>query len=270
MFCNNCGKKLTDDASFCDACGTKVVVATDVSTESASNTFQTSTNPILGDALTTLKGFFSKDTVKTVGKSAKSQGMEWLIIASISMIVYAFALAANVKQVINYLLGSMASLFGDEIYNFGSCFLYGLLISAGTYFLMSLAIYAAMRFLLKKDISVKNILNLVATASLPLTTAHLINIALGFVWMPFVVVFLTVSLIATAVLLYVGMQKATKLDKSPFVTYLGIWIAVVLVVIIFINLVTKSIISNTANDLVDSLGNGLFSGGISNLFDMFG
>ena len=24
MFCSNCGKKLNDDAKFCDACGTKV------------------------------------------------------------------------------------------------------------------------------------------------------------------------------------------------------------------------------------------------------
>lgn len=270
MFCNNCGKNLTDGVKFCDGCGAQVGVVTSTQNEPENVSVQKSDNPIFKDTLRTLKGFFSKNTVKTIGEAAKNEGMEWLILGLISMMVYAFALALNVKQIIDSLLGSVGDLLGDSLYKFGSWFLYGLLISVGIYFLMSLSIYGAVKLIFKKDVSIKSVLNLVATASLPMTAAYLINIVFGFIWTPFIIIFSTVSLIATAVLLYVGMQKLEKLDKSPFVTYLGIWTVLTAIVVIVISLVVKSVIDGAINDLTSSLGSSLFGGGMSDLFDLFG
>lgn len=168
MFCSICGKNLTDDAKFCDGCGAQVGVVTNTQNEPVNVSVQKSDNPIFKDTLRTLRGFFSKNTVKTIGEAAKSVGMEWSILGLISMVVYAFALAINVKQIIDSLLGPVADLLGDSLYNFGSLFLYGLLIGVGTYFLMSFSMYGAVKLIFKKNVSIKSVLNLVATASLPM------------------------------------------------------------------------------------------------------
>lgn len=270
MFCNNCGKNLSEGARFCDECGAQVGVANPVSIESTNVPAPKEDNPIFKDTAKTLKGFFSKNTVKTVGESAKSIGMEWILIGLMSALVYSFALALNVKQIIDSLLGSVSDLISGSLYNFGSWFLYGLLICIGTYFLMSVCIYGAMKLIFKKEISIKNVLNLVSTASLPLTVAYLLNIIFGFLWTPFIIIFSVVALIATAVLLYVGIQKFEKLEKSPYITYVGIWAVVVAIIVIIISVITKNVIDGAVSDLMGSLGNNLFGGGMSDLFDLFG
>lgn len=269
MYCKNCGKPLSDNAQFCSGCGAQVGVINQASNEPTGTPVQKAGNPTLGAALKTIKGFFSKDTVKTVGESAKSQGAEWVIIELISAVVYSFALALNVKQIMDALLGAVSSVIGDSIYKFGPLFLYGLLISVGTYFLLSICTFGAMKLVLKKNVSIKSVLNLVATASLPLTVAYLLNMIFGFLWTPFVLIFFLSALIATAVLLYVGIQKLDKLEKSPYIAYICIWTVVIAVIVIVISIITKSVIDSAISDLTSSLSNSLFGGKTSDLFSLF-
>lgn len=67
----------------------------------------------------------------------------------------------------------------------------------------------------------------------------------GFIWAPFIIVFFVVALVLTAVLLYVGMQKLDKLDKSPFMAYAGIWTVVTLifVLVLFIIIIPLPLLS---------------------------
>lgn len=273
MFCNNCGKNLADGAKFCDACGAQVGVATGEVTTNSNLQVETAENPIFKDTLKTVKGFFSKNTVKTIGDAAKSQGMEWTVLGLISMLVYALALAVNVKQILESALGIASEFLINSLYKFGTWFLYGLLISAGTYFLTSILMYAAIKLIFKKSISFRSVLNLVAAASLPMTTAYLINIIFGFIWIPAVIIFSAASVIATSVLLYIGMQKLEKIEKSPFAAYVGIMTMVIAVIVIAVVLAVKSAVDGAISDITSSLTgtltNGLLNGGVSDLIDLF-
>ena len=260
MFCKYCGKGLADDAKFCDGCGSRL---DGVRVESDPSAFGVDIRSILGNCLATLKGFFSKNTVKTVGESAKSTGWEWIVFALASALAYALALAVNIKQGINDLLGSFANItldtlsdsYGVEIYNFGNWFLYGLLISIGTYLLMSILLFLVTKYVFKKNVSIVCVLNLVATASLPLTVAYVLNMLLGLMWLPLVIVVSIAALVMTALLLYVGMQKLDKLDTSPLWAYTGIWAVIVAIILVII----CSAVNAAVEDLVSTASSGLGS-----------
>lgn len=276
MFCSKCGKNLEEGVKFCDECGTHLDIA-QVETEKANNQSNVITaNPTFQEFTKSLKGFFSKDTVKTVGMAARSTGNEWSIFAFLSTIIYAFALSINIKQMMDSLLGTLSSVIGSEIYNFGTCFFYGILISVGTFLLMGFAIFGAMKLILKKSAGMKNIFNLVSVASLPMSLAHLLNMLVGFVYWPAILILSTVSILATAILLYVGIQKLDKLEKSPFLAYISIWTVVVSLVIIIVSVVTKNIVQGLFEGMMSSTVDGLFGsgtsdtlGGISDFLDMF-
>lgn len=253
MFCSKCGKNLTDGARFCDGCGAQVDGMNSNPNEIPKTQVQTAGNSTVNNALGTVKGFFSKDTVKTVCESAQSKGMEWLILGAVSALVYGLALYLNFEQVIESILGSTSGMFDVGL---EKLFFYGLLISVGVFFLMSVTIYGAMKLVLKKEVSFTSVLNLVAAASLPMTIAHAGNIIFGYIWIPMIDVLSLVAITATAVLLYVGMQKLEKLDRSPFAAYVGVWTIVVAVIVI----VFQIFIREAATSVLD---------GIGDIFDFF-
>ncbi len=275
MFCSNCGKNLPDDVKFCDGCGAQIGAAP---ASAAPASAVPAPNPMIQNFLKVLKGIFSKNTVKTVGEAAQSHGSEWILLALISWLTYTFALCTNVYssiyQVFNSLIntamkatGEMGGMLGmgdyvktaiktavGQIYNFGSCFLYGLLISVGVYFLMSFAIFAMMKVVFKKNIGLINVFNLVSAASLPLGAIWLLNLVLGLLWMPLVSILSVVGFVAFAILLYVGIQKLAKLETSPFLAYVGTWGVVAAIVVIVVCLVAGSTLGNAMN-MLENLGN---------------
>lgn len=268
MFCSNCGKNLADDARFCDGCGAQLGAP---AAAPAAVAPQKAQNPMFNNFLNNVKGVFSKNTVKTVGEAAKSTGMEWIIAMAISAVVYAFALAVNLKQiimsVIKSVVGGYASMVSSFINVFGTGFLYGLLISLGTFFVMSVLIFGTMKLVFKKDVKFTAVLNLVATASLPLTAVYALNMLLGLIWAPLVFVFSAAGLVATVVLLYVGMQKLEKLESSPFVAYTGIWAIIIALVVIIVCVAVKSAIGDALGGLASGLMGGL--GDLSSLMGLY-
>lgn len=269
MYCVNCGKNLADDAKFCDACGAPVAsdqaapaaepVAAEapVITPPVAQVPVAKQNAITSGFFKTLKGFFSKNTVRTVGESAKSTGMEWLLTALLCCLVYALALALNVKQIIDSTLGALSSMLGGKIYNFGIWLLYGLLISILSYFLMSFVLFGTVKLVFKKNVNIHCVFNLVATASLPLATAYVLNIILGFIWIPFIFIFSAAALASTAVLLYAGMQKLDKFETSPFAAYSVVWIIVAAVLIIVASICIKSAVESLVGNLLGDAMNSL-------------
>lgn len=266
MYCSNCGKQLADDAKFCDACGAQIdpaAPAAGAGAASAGAPVQppypaVKENVLVTNFVKAIKGFYSKHTVRTVGQAAKSTGMEWILLTLISCLVYALALALNVKQLFDGAFGALSGVIVSAIYNFGIWFLYGLIIAVVSYFASSLLLFGAVKLVFKKEVAVQNVFNLVAVATLPLTTAYILNIILGFVWVPLIFVFSAAAFVATAVLLYVGMQKLDKFETSPFIAYVVVWIIVSLIVCIVVdvclNAAAKSLMSNLLGEAMGSLG----------------
>ena len=251
MFCSNCGKNLPEDAKFCNGCGAPInTVLSDTQPGSAA---AAKPNPIFTNFLSIIKGFFSKSPVKVVGEAAKSTGMEWIILSAISVLSLALTLEINAMQLLNSILGSASGLVGGFL-KFGPLFLCGLLIGIITYFLVSGAIFGAVKLIFKKNVNFISVLNLVGAATLPLSCAYIINMLLGFLWIGFIFVFFTVGTVATAVLLYVGIQKLDKLEKSPFWIYNAIWGIAVLVITIIISVAISIAVKNAVGSALSSLG----------------
>ncbi len=177
--------------------------------------------------------------------------MEWAILTLVQTVIFAFSLALNTKQIIESIFGSFSDYVTDKLYKFGSLFLFGFIICIGAYCLTTVCTYCAVKFIFKKNVSINRVLNLVATASLPLTVAFILNMIAGFIWVPFIVIFSTIGMLATAVLLYVGIQRLEKLDKSPFGIYILIWTVVVAALVI----VTKMTVENYVSGLFSSIRN---------------
>src|SRR5699024_9811432 len=135
-----------------------------------------------------------------------------------------------------------------------------LLISILSYFLMSFVLFGTVKLVFKKNVNIHCVFNLVATASLPLATAYVLNIILGFVWTPFIFIFSAAALASTARLLYAGMQKLDKFETSPFAAYSVVWFIVAAVLIIVASICIKSamesLVGNLLGDAMNSL-NGL-------------
>ena len=301
MFCSKCGNTLPENAKFCDKCGTPVPntaeqspitntapmqsVASDAAQSQpntngtpiqnvANNVAQpfvntnvapvqnvannTPMNVMLQNFLATIKGFFSKDTVKTVANASKSTGLEWLLMMLSCSLLFAFSLAFGVKQILSSLLLDMLPI---RIFNFGIWFLWGLIIGVGSFFLLSLAMFLLTKIIFKIEVKIQNIFNLVATACLPLGVAYIINIILGFVWYPLTIILSVVSLVQTAILLYVGIQKLKKLDKSPFWAYSITWLIVMFILVVVVGIIIRTAVGfavqNAYSDMASGISNTL-------------
>lgn len=270
MFCNNCGKQLADNARFCDGCGAQIGAPAahnpaPMGYNGAPMGYAPvpvkAPNPTMENFTKFLKSFFTPGPVRTIATAAKSTSLEWLLFAGIGMLVYGFALATNIWQLLDSMLGAMSSQVMDQIFNYGQWLLYGILIGAFSYFLLSGLTLLTVKVIFKKNVHVNSIFNVVAIATVPLTLAYIVNLLLGFVWFPMVIVTFMGGILASAVLLYVGVQKLEKLEVSPFWAHTAIWTLAVLIVTVVLYLIVKA-------GVEDAVGNAM--GAVSGLAGLFG
>ncbi len=245
MFCGNCGNLLPEGAKFCGKCGAAVPGSAEIDNPAAGEPNEPAqpiaapqpppgkhAGTVFANAWKTVKNFFSKSTVKTVGEAAKSDGGEWSVLGGTSVLAFGFATAVTAKKTLG--LSGAGEIFGIRFfrYNFGLSLLFGILIAAAAFFAMSFCIFGAMKLILKADAGLKKIFNLVAAATLPITPVCILNMILGSLWEPFIALFSITGLAATAVLLYAGMQKLAVLDISPFPAYIAVWAVTATVVML--------------------------------------
>lgn len=253
MFCSKCGKNLADGVQFCDACGTPTgavqapVQQVPVQQVPVANPYAYTAprpaaqpNPAVTNFVKALLGFFTKDPTQTVLNATKSTTLEWLLVAGVNLFVYIFAFALNMVT---------EPLGKGELFTFGEGVLDGLLFGAGSYFLMSVALYLGVKAVYRKNVNIQSVFNMVAIASLPLTCVYLLNIALGFIWLPFVLMFSFVGFVATAVLMYEGFKALGDGEGSPLIAYLVSWLAVTVIVMV----VAYFIANGQSNDMLKFL-----------------
>ena len=143
----------------------------------------------------------------SVAESTKSNTHEWSLLAAIGVLLYALS---------NAIVG-VASMGG--YYPFLPMLGIGILVGAAAYGLTALGVWVLVAKIFKKQASFIQALNVSAVALLPLAAIQVVNILVGLIYSPLVTAFTVSALIMSAMLLYIGIQKFDKLEKSPFYAY---------------------------------------------------
>lgn len=238
MFCSKCGKEISDNAAFCPGCGTATnaqaapaapVSAAPVATAAKPSVFA----QLLASFLNILKGVFSKNIVKTVGDQAKNTGLEWVFGIALSLLTFAFAAPVNIVE-----LAADAEI--DEGFPFFGFFGMSLLLGVLVLGVTVAGLWLLAKLVTKKEIAWPCVLNMVATATLPLSVCYLANMLLGLIWWPLPMVATVIALFMTGILLYAGFQKLEKPEVSPFFPYMALVAVVVIISLLLAALLFKA------------------------------
>lgn len=236
MFCSKCGKEISDNAAFCPGCGTATnaqaapVSAAPVATAEAKPSVFAQ---LFGSFLNVLKGVFSKNIVKTVGDQAKNTGLEWVFGIALSLLSFAFAVPVNLVE-----LAADAEI--DEGFPFFGFFGMSLLIGVLVLGATVAGLWLLAKLVTKKDVAWPCVLNMVATATLPLSLCYIANMLLGLIWWPLPMVATIVALFMTGILLYAGFQKLEKPETSPFFPFIALVAVLVVVALLLCALLYKA------------------------------
>ncbi|MBQ8359913.1 MAG: zinc ribbon domain-containing protein [Oscillospiraceae bacterium] len=247
MFCPKCGKEIADTAAFCPGCGNPVngqaapasaPVATAVAKPSA---FM----QLLNSFLAILKGLFTPNVVKVVGEQAKNTGLEWVFGIALSVLSFAFALPVNMLEGLRQLIAdAVGAKYASEAmkhidFPFFGMFGSSLLVAILTLGALVAGLWLLTKLVAKKQVPWTCVLNMVATATLPLSLCYIANMLLGLIWVPLCIVVSVVALFMTMILLYAGFQKLEKPESSPFYPYTALVAVVVIVALLMSYLLYK-------------------------------
>ncbi len=260
MFCYQCGKEIPEGAAFCPSCGASSngqpapQAAAPVATAEAK---PSAAMKVLNSFLAILKGVFSKDIVKTVGAQAKNTGYEWIIGIALSVLAFALATPVNILQGFTQLIKSVAGEMGSYVLQYIQFPFLGLLgvslvIGIAVVGVVVAGIWLLAKLVTKKNVSWLCVLNLVATATLPLSVCYIANMLLGLIWLPLAMVVSVTALCMTMVLLYAGFQKLEKPVVSPFYPYTAFSAVVVIVAFALSFLLFKGVFTDWATGIAGS------------------
>lgn len=208
-----------------------------------------------------LKAFFSSNVTRGIGDAAKSTSHEWAIL--FGAFVLAFALSVPL-----FLKGAMPA-GTSSIIPFGSFFGMSLLIGLISVAVISAGAFLQVRLFHGKTVSFVSALNAAAYASIPVTIAFVLNILLGLIWTPLAVIVLLCAVFMQVVLMYVGVQKLAKLEKSPFYGFSVVTFVASAIILGAAVLLYKQCIMSALSGMLSSALGGLF-GGSGSLGDLSG
>ena len=98
MFCNKCGKELSDGAAFCSNCGNQVGAAPTPAPQAAPAA-AASVPPIFTRLISQIVNFFTKkDPTAVVAKSAKDNSFSGCILAAFGALMFALSAMVNINQ----------------------------------------------------------------------------------------------------------------------------------------------------------------------------
>ncbi len=257
MFCKNCGNNLSDDARFCNVCGTPVDAI-----QPAGSVAPKEPNPMFANFLAYIKGFFSSKTTETVTLAAKSKSLEWIIFIAANVLTFALSFMLNVK----YMMGSNETLevLGNNVFNYFLLFLINLFAGSVVLFALAGGLFLCLKLIFKRDVSLFQALNIVSYATIPVTAVCTANIILGLIAFPISIITYVVGILGSCCLLYVGVQKTDEEKDVPYFLFIAVLaVAAALGILITLGLygiVIESGIENAMNSLFGNFGS------LANLF----
>lgn len=240
MFCNKCGKELSDNATFCSGCGNQVGAAP-VAAPAAANA---SLPPILSRLFSQITNFFTKkDPVGVVANSAKDNSFSGVILAVFGILMFAVSAMVNINQGIVSIfkatndgkLSSSDMKMVQKYFPSGASFGWMLLLALIVFAVAALIVFIASNHIAKKNISFSGACNIVAYSSIPMIAVYLLNMLLGLIWFALPVIFMLLAVAVTLTILTSALGKATDGEKNfllnlsviltlAFATFIFLWI----------------------------------------------
>lgn len=237
MFCPKCGKEMADTAAFCPGCGNPVNgQAAPASAPVATAVAQPSVFMVLlNKFLAIFKSLFTPNVVKVVGEQSKNTGLEWVFGIALSVLSFAFAMPVNILQTVSQMTDGAANDEFPFFSFFGASILVAILVLGA----VVAGLWLLTKLVAKKNVPWPCVLNMVATATLPLSLCYIANMLLGLIWWSLPVLVSIVALFMTGLLLYAGFQKLEKPEVSPFYPFAVFLLAVVVIALVFSTLLYK-------------------------------
>ncbi len=238
MFCNKCGKELSDNATFCSGCGNQVGAAPAAAPAAAN----TSLPPILSRLISQITNFFTKkDPVGVVANSAKDNSFSGVILAVFGMLMFALSAMVNINQGILALfkttndgkLSSEEMKLVEKYFPTGASFGWMLLFAVIIFVISAAIVFVASNYIAKKNISFSGACNLVAYSSIPMIAVSILNMLLGLIWYALPVIFMLLAVVVTLTILTSALGKATDGEKN-FTVNLTVVLTLALATFIFL------------------------------------
>ncbi len=257
MFCNKCGKELSDNATFCSACGTQVGAAPAAPAAPDAAAKSNSLPPILSRLISQVTNFFTKkDPVGVVANSAKDNSFSGAILAVFGMIMFAISAMVNINQGLLSYSKEVAGDFWNKTlqkmvekkFPSGTSFGMFLLLAIVVYVVAAAMVYVASTKVAKKQISFGGAMNVVAYASIPIIAVSVLNMILGLIWFALPVFFMLLAVCVTLCIIGASVDKVTESEK-PLTVKTLVFGVTALVAIIFLWIALKSV-----NDAKDEAG----------------
>ncbi len=253
MFCNKCGKELSDNATFCSGCGNQVGAAPAAAPAAANSSLP----PILSRFISQITNFFTKkDPVGVVANSAKDSSFSGVILAVIGILLFAVSAMVNVNQgMLSYYKAGYGDDWSKEFeklivkrFPTGTSFGMFLLLAVVVFAVASVMVYLATTKVAKKQISFSGAMNVVAYASIPMIAVSIVNMLLGLIWFPLTAIFMLAALCVTVAIIGASIDKVSE-GQKPLTVKLLVFAVTAIVAFIFLWIALKSI-----NNLEDKEG----------------
>lgn len=222
MFCSKCGKELPEGAAFCASCGNPTG-ATAQKPKQTNDSLQ-GMPPILGNLLKRVVGFFTGARQEAVVADAvKDTTWSGAILAGVGVLVFIFTQLLNVIHFLRAYLQMSGADYGEaqkyasrlaEIWPaFWMSLLFAVLYAGalvgGTFLMIKM---------LKGNLSILNVVNVAAYASLPVIAVCIANLVLGFIWGLLPMILFAAAMIASLYLIYRAVSDACGV-KNAFIPY---------------------------------------------------
>ncbi len=253
MFCNKCGKELSDNATFCSGCGSQVGAAPAAAPAAANSSLP----PILSRLISQITNFFTKkDPAGVVANSAKDNSFSGAILAVFGILMFAVSAMVNVNQgLLSYAKGVAGEFWNDKYaeqvaksFPSGNSFGMFLLLAVVVFVVASAMVYVGVTKVAKKQISFSGAMNVVAYASIPMIAVSIINMLLGLIWFALPPFFMLVAICFTLFVIAAAVDKVTENEKPLTVKF------VVLGITAIVTFLTLCIVCKSINDAKDKEG----------------
>ena len=232
MFCQNCGNQLPEGAAFCSSCGTPVGGTAPKTQKTAS---QGGMPPILQNLINRTVGFFTGVRQEAVVQdSVKDTTWSGAILAGVGILVFIFTQLLNITAFARAFMQYFGAGFGDafkaasksvEIWpGFWMSLLFAVLY-AGALVGMTFVLVK----LVKGNLSIMNVVNIAAYASLPVIAISIPNMLFGLLWGLLPMLFMAVAMLISFFLIYRAVAVAcdTNITLMPYTVFVSAMMTVV-------------------------------------------
>lgn len=277
MFCEKCGNRIEITDKYCNRCGADLQATTSCN--------KTAINKTVSDGKRLLKSFLSKNPASVIDESKKVDSWIGVVFLFFTILLYSFVTCLNITQNINSVLNSINSVFnsvatnilGDNATEYLPNLEISLIIELFIPFFIfavfvSLIAFGGLNISLKiRKMPIPNFkcsLNMLGSTSLPIATALIINLLLGFVFPQTTPLVFAISVFVSVIFVYEMIQSYFNNGQKP-VFEIAIIIFIVLLLGIIILKVTINQIADVLQDLFINEAEKVIKNGadfISNLF----